>query len=130
MKKMRSKLEDPLSGIYLALSGCFNGIAMFSIGPDSVVGTILIIAGTIFLGLFILRFIRMWGNREYNPPTGWLPLLKFSDAALWLFVIILWWNEANSTDDPLGIVIMIVIVIHGVKELYDAIKLMVIKRRK
>ena len=57
-------------------------------------------------------------------------MLKFSDAALWLFVIILWWNEVNSTDDSLGIVIMIVIVIHGVKELYDAVKLMIINRRK
>lgn len=127
---MKNMLEDPLSGIYLALSGCFNGIAMFSIGPDSVGGIILIILGTIFIGLFIFRFIRIWKNREYNPPAGLLPLLKFSDAALWLFVIILWWNEVNSTDDSLGIVIMIVIVIHGVKELYDAVKLMIINRRK
>ena len=127
---MRSRLEDPLSGIYLALSGCLNGIAMFYLDIESILGTVLIILGTIFIGLFIFRFIRMWNNREYNPPTAWLPLFKLADAALWFFVIILWWNEVNSTDDSLGIVIMIVIVIHGVKELYDAVKLIIINRRK
>ena len=126
---MRSKLEDPLSGIYMALSGCFNGIAIFHIGQDSAARAILIILGTLFIGLFIFRFIRMWKNQEYNPPTRWLPLLKLADAALWFFVIILWWNEVNSTDDSLGIFIMIAIVIHGVKELYDAVKLMMINRR-
>lgn len=65
---MRSKFEDPISGILLALGGCFGGLGTFQASPGSIPGTAFIIIQTIFIGLFIFRFIRMWMNKEYNPP--------------------------------------------------------------
>jgi len=125
---MRSLHEDPLSGIYLALSGCFGAFGMF-IRPDTVIGTIALVIQTLFIGLFIIRFIRMWQEKEYNPPTRWLPALKLADAALWFAVIIMWWNEANNSDHMVGIGMMIIMMIYGAKELYQAIKLIIINRK-
>ena len=64
---MRSKFVDPISGILLALGGCFGGIGLFLADYRSTPGTVFIIIQTIFIGLFIFRFIRMWMNKEYNP---------------------------------------------------------------
>lgn len=125
---MRSIYEDPLSGIYLALSGCFGAFGMF-IRPDTPIGTVSLILQAIFIGLFIFRFIRMWKDKEYNPPTGWLPALKIIDAALWFIVIIMWWNEVNNSDQIVGIGIMIIMMIYGAKELYQAIKLIIMNRK-
>ncbi|MBQ8574272.1 MAG: hypothetical protein IJ450_05405 [Bacteroidales bacterium] len=104
---MRSKFEDPISGILLALGGCFGGI-----------------------GLFIFRFIRMWMNKEYNPPTRLLPYLKLVEAVLWFLVIIIWWDEANSRDEFFGIGIMIFIMIYGAKDVYDAVKLLIMNKNR
>lgn len=128
IKFMRSLYEDPLSGIYLALSGCFGAYGMF-IKPDTTIGAIAIVIQMIFIGLFILRFIRMWREKEYNPPVRWLPALKMIDAALWFIVIITWWNEVNNRDLTVGIGMMIVMMIYGTKELYQAIKLIIMNRK-
>ena len=127
---MRSKFEDPISGILLALGGCFGGLGTFQANPDSIPGTASIIIQTIFIGLFIFRFIRMWMNKEYNPPTRWLPYLKLVEAVLWFLVIIVWWNEANSRDEIFGICIMIFIMIYGAKDVYDAIKLLIMNKNR
>lgn len=127
---MRSKYEDPISGILLALGGCFGGVGLFQAGYDSTPGTAFIIIQTIFIGLFIFRFIRMWMNKEYNPPTRWLPYLKLVEAVLWFLVIIVWWNEANSMDEIFGIGIMIFIMIYGAKDVYDAIKLLIMNKNR
>ena len=95
---MRSIFEDPISGIILALGGCFGGVGLFLAGYDSIPGTIFIIIQTVFIGLFIFRLIRMWMNKEYNPPTRHMPYLKLAEAALWFLVIILWWDEVNNRD--------------------------------
>ena len=125
---MRTIYEDPLSGIYLALSGCFGAYGMF-IKPDTAIGTIAFVLQAIFIGLFIFRFIRMWKEKEYNPPVLWLPALKLIDAALWFIVIIMWWNEANNSDHLVGIGMMIVMMIYGAKEVYQAIKLIIMNRK-
>lgn len=124
---MRSRFEDPVSGILLALGGCFGGIGLF-ITPDSTPGTISLIIQTVFIGLFIFRFIRMWMNKEYNPPVRWLPALKLVEAVLWFLVIIIWWDEVNSSDDFFGIGLMIILMVYGAKEIYDAIKLIIRKQ--
>lgn len=46
---MRSKFEDPISGILLALGGCFGGLGTFQASPDSIPGTAFIIIQTIFI---------------------------------------------------------------------------------
>lgn len=127
---MRSRFEDPISGILLALGGCFGGLGMFLTSPDSTPGTLFIIIQTIFIGLFILRFVRMWMNKEYNPPTRRLPVLKLIEAMLWFLVIILWWDEANKRDEFFGIAIMIFLMIYGAKDVYDAIKLIQKNRKR
>ena len=127
---MRSKFEDPISGILLALGGCFGGLGTFMATSDSIPGSAFIIIQTIFIGLFIFRFIRMWMNKEYNPPTRWLPYLKLVEAVLWFLVIIVWWNEANSRDEIFGICIMIFIMIYGAKDVYDAIKLLIMNKNR
>ena len=127
---MRSKFEDPISGILLALGGCFGGVGLFLASPGSITETLFIIIQTIFIGLFIFRFIRMWMNKEYNPPKRWLPFLKLADAVLWFLVILIWWDEANSRDEILGIGIMIFIIIYGVKDVYDAVKLIIMNKKR
>ena len=127
---MRSKYEDPISGILLALGGCFGGLGTVQASPDSRPGTAFIIIQTIFIGLFIFRFIRMWMNKEYNPPTRWLPYLKLVEAVLWFLVIIIWWDEVNSRDEIFGIGIMIFIMIYGAKDVYDAIKLLIMNKNR
>jgi len=72
----------------------------------------------------------MWMNKEYNPPTRWLPYLKLAEAALWFLVIIIWWDEVNNRDEIFGIGIMIFIVIYGAKDVYDAVKLLIINKKK
>lgn len=126
---MRSLYDDPLSGIYLALSGCFGAYGMFVAKLETTIGTIAIVIQTILIGLFILRLVRMWRGKEYNPPTGWLPVLKLIDAALWFVIIIMWWNEANNSDLMVGIGMMIVMMIYGTKELYQAVKLIIMNRK-
>ncbi|MBQ2112954.1 MAG: hypothetical protein II194_07020 [Bacteroidales bacterium] len=126
---MRSKFEDPISGILLALGGCFGGIGLF-ISPDTTPGTISLVIQAVFIGLFIFRFIRMWMNKEYNPPTHWLPYLKLVEAVLWFFVIIVWWDEVNNRDEIFGIGIMIFIVIYGTKDVYDAVKLLLMNKNR
>lgn len=127
---MRSKLEDPISGILLALGGCFGGLGLFLTSPDSIPGTAFIIIQTVFIGLFIFRFIRMWMNKEYNPPTRRLPLLKLIEALLWFLVIIIWWDEVNQRDEIFGIGIMIFLMIYGAKDVYDAVKLFLKNRNR
>ena len=127
---MRSIFEDPISGILLALGGCFGGVGLFLAGYDSIPGTIFIIIQTVFIGLFIFRLIRMWMNKEYNPPTRHLPYLKLAEAALWFLVIILWWDEVNNRDEIFGIGIIIFLVIYGAKDVYDAIKLLIINKNR
>ena len=127
---MRSKYEDPISGILLALGGCFGGLGTFQASPDSIPGTAFIIIQTIFIGLFIFRFIRMWMNKEYNPPTRWLPYLKLVEAVLWFLVIIVWWDEINNRDEFFGIGIMIFIMIYGAKDVYDAVKLLIMNKNR
>ena len=99
-------------------------------GYDSIPGTIFIIIQTVFIGLFIFRLIRMWMNKEYNPLTRHLPYLKLAEAALWFLVIILWWDEVNNRDEFFGIGIMIFLVIYGAKDVYDAIKLLIINKNR
>ena len=94
---MRTLYEDPLSGIYLALSGCFGAYGMF-IKPDTAIGTIAFVLQAIFIGLFIFRFIRMWKEKEYNPPVLWLPALKLIDAA-WDMVQA--WAVEVISDNPI-----------------------------
>lgn len=125
---MRNLYEDPLSGIYLALSGCFGAFGMF-IMPGTSVATVSIILQTVLIVLFISRFVRMWKEKEYNPPVGWLPALKIIDAVLWFIVIIMWWNEVNNSDHMVGIGMVIIIMIYGAKELYQAIKLIIMNRK-
>lgn len=127
---MRSKLEDPISGILLALGGCFGGLGPFLTSPDSIPGTAFIVIQTVFIGLFIFRFIRMWMNKEYNPPTRRLPLLKLIEALLWFLVIIIWWDEVNQRDEFFGIGIMIFLMIYGAKDVYDAVKLFLKNRNR
>lgn len=124
---MRNRFEDPVSGILLALGGCFGGLGLF-ITPDSTPGTISLVIQTVFIGLFIFRFIRMWMNKEYNPPVRRLPYLKLAEAVLWFFVIIVWWDEVNSRDELFGIGLMIILMVYGAKEIYDAIKLIIRKK--
>ena len=127
---MRNIFEDPISGILLASGGCFGGVGLFMAGYDSIPGSIFIIIQTVFIGLFIFRLIRMWMNKEYNPPTRHLPYLKLAEAALWFLVIILWWDEVNNRDEFFGIGIMIFLVIYGAKDVYDAIKLLIINKNR
>lgn len=127
---MRSKFEDPISGILLALGGCFGGLGLFLASPDSIPGTAFIVIQTVFIGLFIFRFIRMWMNKEYNPPTRRLPLLKLIEALLWFLVIIIWWDEVNKRDEFFGIGIMIFLMIYGAKDVYDAVKLFLKNRNR
>ena len=127
---MRSKFEDPISGILLALGGCFGGLGLFTAGYDSTPGTVFIIIQTIFIGLFIFRFIRMWMNKEYNPPTPHLPFLKLAEAVLWFLVIIIWWDEVNNRDEFFGIGIMIFLGIYGAKDVYDAVKLLIMNKNR
>ena len=127
---MRSKFEDPISGILLASGGCFGGLGMFLASPGSIPETVFIIIQTIFIGLFIFRFIRMWMNKEYNPPTRWLPYLKLVEAVLWFLVIIVWWDEANNRDEIFGIGIMIILAIYGAKDVYDAVKLLIMNKNR
>lgn len=127
---MRSKLEDPISGILLALGGCFGGLGLFLASPDSIPETAFIVIQTVFIGLFIFRFIRMWMNKEYNPPTRRLPVLKLIEALLWFLVIIIWWDEVNQRDEFFGIGIMIFLMIYGAKDVYDAVKLFLKNRNR
>ena len=125
---MKRIFEDPLCGILIAISGCLCGFGLFMC-PDSAAGTTALIFQMIFLGLFIFRIIRILSKREYNPPAAWIPALKFADAALWLIVLIIWWNEVNSTDDFLGIGLMIILMIHAAREIYEATKMLLMKRQ-
>lgn len=124
---MKRIFEDPLCGILIAISGCLCGFGIF-ISPDSTAGKTALILQMIFLGLFFFRLIRIWGKREYNPPAAWIPALKFADAALWLIVLIIWWNEVNDSDDFLGIGMMIILMIHAAREIYEAAKMLLMKR--
>lgn len=124
---MKRIFEDPLCGILMAISGCLCGFGIFII-PDSAAGTAALILQMVFLGLFFFRLIRIWRKRQYNPPASWTPALKFADAALWLIVLIIWWNEANSTDDFLGIGLMIILMIHAARQIYEAAKMLLMKR--
>ena len=108
-ESMRNRFEDPISGIILAIGACFGSYGLTD--PDSVIGITALVIQSICLGLFIFRFIRMWMNREYNPPTRVLPALKFTEAIIWMAVVILWWDEANGSDDSLGIGLMILLMI-------------------
>ena len=124
---MKRIFEDPLCGILIAISGCLCGLGLF-INPDSTAGTVALILQMIFLGLFFFRLIRIWRKREYNPPAAWIPALKFADAALWLIVLIMWWNEVNGRDELLGIGMMIILMIHAAREIYEAAKMLLMKR--
>ena len=124
---MKRIFEDPLCGILIAISGCLCGFGIF-ISPDSTAGTTALILQMIFLGLFFFRLIRIWRKREYNPPAAWIPALKFADAALWLIVLIRWWNEVNGRDELLGIGMMIILMIHAAREIYEAAKMLLMKR--
>ncbi|MBE6241854.1 MAG: hypothetical protein E7114_00340 [Bacteroidales bacterium] len=59
-------------------------------------------------------------------PTRWLPYLKLVEAVLWFLVIIVWWDEANSRDELFGIGIMI----YGAKDVYDAVKLLIMNKNR
>ncbi len=124
---MKKLFEDPLCGILMAISGCFCGFGIF-IRPDTAAGTAALILQMVFLGLFFFRLIRIWRKREYNPPAVWIPALKFADAALWLIVLIMWWNEVNGRDELLGIGMMIILMIHAAREIYEAAKMLLMKR--
>jgi hypothetical protein len=124
---MKRIFEDPLCGILIAISGCLCGLGIF-IYPDSTACTVALILQMIFLGLFFFRLIRIWRKRENNPPAAWIPALKFADAALWLIVLIIWWNEVNDSDDFLGIGMMIILMIHAAREIYEAAKMLLMKR--
>lgn len=125
---MMDRLDDPLSGILMAISACFNVIGIF-ISPDSIIGNAALVIAVIFIGLFMLRCIRMWKGKEYNPPARYIPILKLIDAALWFFVITIWWNEANNSDHVIGIGMMVIMMIYGAKEVYQAVKLIVTGRK-
>lgn len=49
--------------------------------------------------------------------------------SMMLTVIIMWWNEVNNSDQIVGIGIMIIMMIYGAKELYQAIKLIIMNRK-
>ena len=72
----------------------------------------------------------MWMNKEYNPPTRWVPYLKLVEAVLWFLVIIIWWDEVNNRDEIFGIGIMIFLAIYGAKDVYDAVKLLIMDKNR
>ena len=101
---MKRIFEDPLCGILIAISGCLCGFGIF-ISPDSTAGKTALIFQMIFLGLFFFRLIRIWRKRENNPPA-----------------------EVNDSDDFLGIGMMIILMIHAAREIYEAAKMLLMKR--
>ncbi len=67
-------------------------------------------------------------NRIYNHPDHFH--LKLVEAVLWFLVIIVWWDEANSRDEIFGIGIMIFLAIYGAKDVYDAVKLLIMNKNR
>ena len=126
---MKNIFDDPLCGILMGISGCFCGFGIF-IRQDSAAGTFALIMMMVFIALFFIRVIRILRKKAYNPPPRWIPAMKLADAALWLIVIIMWWNEVNNSDLPVGIGMMIILMIHSAREIYEAVKLFVMKSRK
>lgn len=127
---MKTIFDDPINGILVATAACFGAAGTFMTEPDSPTGMIAIIVQSVLTGLFLFRLIRIWRNKEYNPPKKWLPWLKFTDAALWFTVILIWWMEVNSHGGLFGIGMLILIAVFAAKELYDAVKTLIVNKKE
>lgn len=126
---MKNVSKDPITGIIIGTGALFGGLSRY-MEPGSALETFALVISAMTLGLFVFRFIRMWKNLEYNPPTRMLPILQLIYALMWFAVVIIWWDEANSTDDFIGIGMMIVLVIFAAKELYEAVKMFIKARNR